>query len=200
MSDTMSSPSHTADELSDALRSAFEWASAAVSQVEVDDLDKPTRCRAWTVRMLVNHMLGAIDGFATGVPKGDVMPWVDVTVDRFQGAPRAAYDAAWPPAIAAWAAADPADSTHMPWADLPNALASQLLILESVVHGSDLLLAIGREATIPDELAQPVLALSEILLADPTNRGDAFEPAVQVPENVSMSDRLVAFLGRVPSS
>lgn len=102
------------------------------------------------------------------------MPWVDTTIDLFEGDLGASYAAAWPTAVEAWAAADPDGSVNMPWPDMPNALASHLLVFESAVHGWDLLKALGRDPAIPDDLA------------DPANRGDAFKPAVEASDTAAL--------------
>lgn len=182
----------------DMLREAFEWASGIVHNVKDDQLDDPTPCEGWTVRMLMTHMIGAVQAFAAGVPVGDVSPQVDVNIDRCGGDWGAIYDAAWPGVVQAWANADPDASTEFPWGPTPNAIARQLLLMESAIHGSDLAKATGQDSKIPDDLALATSSLTAILYSDPANRAGEFAPAIAVPDDASPSDKAVAFLGRQP--
>lgn len=180
------------------LQEAFEWTTGVVKGIDPGQLDQPTPCEGWSVRMLLNHMVGANRGFATGVPAGNVDPKCDPTVDQLGGDPAATYAGSWPGVVDAWTAADPEGMTELPWGPMPNMIASQLLLLESTVHGWDLARATGQDPTIPASLAGPVLELVTMLFADPANRGEDFQPAVEVEDGASVTTRLVAFLGRRP--
>jgi hypothetical protein len=57
--------------------------------------------------------------------------------------------------------------------------------------------ALGRPMPLDDEVAERGLAfMQQGLTAD--NRGDAFGPAIEVPEDAGAYERLVAFAGRDP--
>ena len=180
------------------LREAFEWASGVVHNVKADQLDDPTRCEGWTVRMLMTHMIGAAQAFAAGVPVGHVRPQVDVKVDLCGDDWGAVYDAAWPGVLEAWANADPEGSTEFPWGPTPNVIARRLLLMESAIHGSDLAAATNQDSRIPDDVAEATSELTAILYSDPGNREGEFAPAIAVPEDASPSDKAIAFLGRQP--
>ncbi|HUP99588.1 MAG TPA: TIGR03086 family metal-binding protein [Aeromicrobium sp.] len=180
------------------LREAFQWASRIVHNVKTDQLDDPTRCEGWTVRMLMTHMIGAAQAFAAGVPVGKVSPQVDVSIDLCGDDWGSTYDAAWPGVLDAWAVADPDASTDFPWGPTPNAIARQLLLMESAVHGSDLAKATGEDSRIPDDVAEATSELTAILYSDPANRAGEFAPAITVPYDASASDKAIAFLGRHP--
>ena len=180
------------------LREAFQWASGIVGRVTADQLDDPTRCEGWTVRMLMTHMIGAAEAFAAGVPVGDVSPQVDVKIDLAGDAWGARYDRAWPGVVEAWANADPDGSTQFPWGPTPNAIARVLLLMESAIHGSDLAAATGQDSRIPDDLAIATSELTAMLYSDPANRAGDFAPEIAVPDDASASDKAVAFLGRQP--
>src|SRR5215471_12897975 len=96
------------------LREAFQWTSGVVANVKPDQLDDPTRCEGWTVRMLMTHMIGAAQAFAAGVPAGNVSPQVDVRVDLCGDDWGATYDQAWPGVLQAWADADAEGATEFP--------------------------------------------------------------------------------------
>jgi hypothetical protein len=65
------------------------------------------------------------------------------------------------------------------------------------VHTWDLLRATGRPLPLDDEVAERGLAFMQQGMTE-ENRGDAFAPAVSVPDDASAYDRLVAFAGRDP--
>lgn len=180
------------------LRESFQWASGVVAGVKPEDLDRPTPCDEWNVRMLLNHMIGSARAFAVGVPNGAVNPQVDPSVDLFEDDPGELYEASWPAAVDAWAMVDAEGMTELPWGPMPNLLAAQLLLVESAVHGHDLAKATGQDATIPEAPAQAALAFATMLLNEPEMRGNDFKPPVAVSEGASTTDRLVAFLGRHP--
>jgi uncharacterized protein (TIGR03083 family) len=69
--------------------------------------------------------------------------------------------------------------------------------LELAVHGWDLSRACGRREPIPAALATALLPVSALLVPR-TGRYPLFGPPVTVPPEASPSDRLVAYLGRIP--
>ena len=69
--------------------------------------------------------------------------------------------------------------------------------LEMAVHGWDLSRACGVCQPIPGALAAGLLEISP-LLVPPTGRAPLFGPPVTVPPMATLSDRLVAYLGRNP--
>ncbi|WP_313810708.1 maleylpyruvate isomerase family mycothiol-dependent enzyme [Glutamicibacter sp.] len=69
--------------------------------------------------------------------------------------------------------------------------------IEFTAHGWDLGIGMDPQHRIPEELAEKVLELARGMLTDEL-RGSHFAPRRQVPESTNASDRLVAFLGRVP--
>jgi uncharacterized protein (TIGR03086 family) len=85
-------------------------------------------------------------------------------------------------------------SCELPLGTLPSRAAAHVNLVEVVVHGWDVSQATGEGATIPLELAEPMLEFSRQAV-DPA-RGRAFGPDLAVGDTVA--DRLVAFLGRKP--
>ena len=77
------------------LEKAFESASGVIAGIGADDLSEMTPCEDWTVRMLLNHIIGANRAFAAGVPVGEVNPKCDPSVDLFGDDPAGAYAASW---------------------------------------------------------------------------------------------------------
>lgn len=180
------------------LEKAFESASVVIARLGADDLSEMTPCEGWTVRMLLNHMIGANRAFAAGVPVGEVNPKCDPEIDLFDDDPAGAYATSWPGVVRAWGDAADDGVTTFPWGPMPNAIACQLLVLESTVHGWDLARATGGDDAIPADLVDTTLGLATMLFADPANRGVDFGPPVDVAPDATPTGRLVAFLGRRP--
>ncbi|WP_165372042.1 hypothetical protein [Streptomyces sp. L-9-10] len=75
-------------------------------------------------------------------------------------------------------------------------LVEQLLI-EMLVHGWDLAMAIGQRPGFAEETVEAVLpSVREIYGALPRTPGGSFASEAPVPDGSSATDRLAAFLGR----
>ena len=68
---------------------------------------------------------------------------------------------------------------------------------EFAVHTWDLVRAIGSDRELDPEVAERGLGFMSRALT-PDSRGDAFAPAVSVPEDTPIYDRLAAYAGRDP--
>ncbi|WP_254185469.1 hypothetical protein [Nocardioides panacis] len=68
---------------------------------------------------------------------------------------------------------------------------------EIAVHTWDVVRATGQPARLLPEVAERGLAFMSAMLT-PENRGEVFGPAVQVPDDAPVYDRLAAFAGRPP--
>ena len=66
---------------------------------------------------------------------------------------------------------------------------------EIAVHTWDLVRATGQSVELAPEVAERGLGFMSAMLT-PENRGEAFGPAVDVPEDAPVYDRLAAFAGR----
>jgi uncharacterized protein (TIGR03086 family) len=71
--------------------------------------------------------------------------------------------------------------------------------LEVAVHGWDVSQACGDERPIPADLARELAEIASVLVTD-ADRGVLFAVPVAVAATASPSDRLTAFLGRMPRS
>jgi uncharacterized protein (TIGR03086 family) len=168
--------------------------------VTADQLVLPTPCAEYTVRDLIEHVDGAATGFAA-LARGD-----DPPDDEPTGAPAAAVPD-WRDGVAkhVWALGeawrDPAawrgSSTVAGGLELPNERWGKIALTELVVHGWDLAKATGQ----PFELAEPALRacyehVAEFVPNAPV--AGLWGPAVGVPEDAPLLDRLLAITGRTP--
>ncbi|MFF9480746.1 TIGR03086 family metal-binding protein [Streptomyces sp. NPDC014733] len=164
-------------------------------------LDAPTPCTEYAVRNLLGHLMGLTAAFrdtaakelgpSTGTSPGSALPdiapgWRDELAARLD-----ALATAWH-RPAAWEG-----ETQAGGITLPAALAGRIALNELVLHGWDLARATGRPYA-PDTAS---LGVSYALLApaaeDP-DRGGMFGPAVPVPDDATLLDRVVALSGRRP--
>ena len=166
------------------LSRALDQARAALTTLDPADLDRPTHCGDWTVRDLAGHLVAAPAHFLQ-MANGEEVDW---------SAPPAAPEDEWSRTftddserlVASWSGRG---EDEIGMADWQSA--------EIGVHTWDLLHATGHSMPLDPEVAERGLAFMQQGLTD-DNRGQAFGPAVTVPEDASPYERLVAFAGRDP--
>jgi uncharacterized protein (TIGR03083 family) len=166
------------------LSRALDQAGDALASVHRDDWDKPTPCEGWSVRQLASHLAAAPEHFLQQA-RGEEVDW---------SAPARVADGEW----AGHCRTHGDDLIHH-WHGQPDDQAAQAdwQSAELGVHTWDLVTALGRPMPLDDEVAERGLAfMQQGLTAD--NRGKAFGPAIEVPEDAGAYERLVAFAGRDP--
>jgi uncharacterized protein (TIGR03083 family) len=164
------------------LSRALDQAGDALAAVRPDDLDRPTPCEGWTVRELADHLAAAPEHFLQLV-RGEEVDW-------------SAGTGVAVPQLAAHFRTHADDLLHH-WHGQPDDQIDQAdwQSAELGVHTWDLVQALGRPIALDDEVAERGLAfMRQGLTAD--NRGQAFGPEVEVPEDAGSYERLAAFAGR----
>jgi uncharacterized protein (TIGR03086 family) len=68
--------------------------------------------------------------------------------------------------------------------------------VDQLVHGWDIAKATAQDTTMPDDLAEAALEMINGMTSE--QRGASFKAEVEIPENASKQDRLIAFVGRQP--
>ncbi len=185
------------------LASALEDAGGLVAAVAPDQWDRPTPCTDWTVRQLVNHLVGGNRIFAR-VLRGEQLPPPEelhraAGQDHLGDDPAAAFRASADEMLAAFEGPEVLQQTHtVPAGTMPGAAVVHLRIVETLVHGWDLARAIGRPAPFPDAMVEPELAASRELLGRLPEGRRPFAPPQPVADDAPAIDRLAALLGRTP--
>ncbi|WP_328308228.1 TIGR03086 family metal-binding protein [Streptomyces sp. NBC_00442] len=171
--------------------------------VRDDQLAGPTPCPAYALRDLLAHVLGLGAAFqdaarkktgpTTGTAPGTVAP-PELPDDWRTSLPEqlAAMTDAWRDP-AAWEG-----EAQIGGLRLPAAVTGRVGLDELVVHGWDVARATGqdyRPAAADLEVSYAFLAPSK---DDPAARGTAFGPAVQVPHDAPLLDRVIGMSGRDP--
>jgi uncharacterized protein (TIGR03086 family) len=185
-------------------RRAVAATEQLVNGVQADQLDVPTPCTAWTLRQLVEHMIGQHEGFAlaaSGAPS-DLTAWRSRPVGSD---PARTYAQA--AALVTAAFAEPGVLDRDFWlpeirhtAPFPARAAIGFHFLDYVVHAWDVAKALGVPPGLDDDLLQVALALAEQVPDNPKVRGprSQFQPGVPVPSGAPVIDRIVGLLGRQP--
>ena len=173
---------------------SLAYTRVMLADVRPDNLQRPTPCAGWTLGHLLAHMEDALDAFteaAAGRVEVEPVPPTTTRVDALREKACAL--------LGAWMAARPA-SERVEVGDL--GLDAPLLVataaLEITVHGWDVGQATGRQARIPEELAEGLLAVAQEVI-DPVDRGPRFaNPRPSLPEAAS-DVRLLSWTGRAPA-
>ncbi len=168
----------------DVLSRALAQTADVLSAVPADKLSAVTPCQDWDVATLIAHVVAAPRNFVT-MASGGQPDW-----------------SAEPPLPADWTAEfrAAADELLHVWNEAGDATSPQAVdwqTAEFAVHTWDLARATGQSTDLDPEVAERGLGFMRGALT-PDNRGGAFGPAVTVPEDGPVYDRLAAFAGRDP--
>jgi uncharacterized protein (TIGR03086 family) len=179
------------------LQRAVDNAAEVIGNVQPADLSKPTPCREWDVRMLLNHIIGSTYLFAGVINERPIDtrgPVPDLVGDN----PVASYAAGAKAMMAAWRTPGTLERRlKLPFAELPGAVAIQIITSDQIVHTWDLLQALGRGRSLDSELAGAALQIAERMYPVEGRRpGLPIEAAIPVVGDAPIQDRLAAHMGR----
>jgi uncharacterized protein (TIGR03086 family) len=171
-----------------------------LANVKDDQLGDATPCADWSVKDLINHIIGGNFLFALSTS--------GKTVDTSQPRPDfvgngnflAAYEQASNAQIEGWRTDGVMELTmELPFGTMTGKDAIRIALLEAVVHGRDLAKATGQDYSIPDEVALPMLeGLKKVMPGGKRPPQMPFGDEIAVPDGAPVGDKLVAFLGREP--
>lgn len=191
-------PEPARDEVGERALALFErgtaWTAERVAGIRLNQLRSPTPCDEWTVRDVVNHLIGVLNMFTEATKGGALGPPPRGTPPDVAGDdPASAYDEARASTIAAYRAAARGEGTAIGPRTLGVAFVDQL------VHGWDIAVATGQDARFPDDLAEAAFGMIDGQI-EPAARGPGkiFKDAVPVPVDSSAQDKLIGYTGRHP--
>jgi uncharacterized protein (TIGR03086 family) len=182
------------------LSRGFASTGKVLAGVSADQLDATTPCASWTVRELINHIVGGTNYFAvtaeTGTaPSGEAPDFStgDYVSEFKEGAARAVQ------AFEADGAME--KSMKLPFAELPGSAFVNIATVDTFTHGWDLARATGQPTDLDPELASNLLSIAQGFLPDALRGPDGqapFGPKVEPAAAACPADQLAAFLGRRP--
>lgn len=184
------------DEVISDYRRIVDGVRPIVERIGDGDWDRPTPCSDWTVRDVLNHIVGGqrrLGAMARGeepAPRGSDVLGTD---------PKAAFREATAEVQAL--AATPGlleRSVPTPFGEQPASFVVLMQCNELLVHGWDLARSVGAPVdTLPADLAERTLGMvRDRLNGVPRPEGGPFAAERAVASDAPVSDRLAAFLGR----
>ena len=179
------------------LGAALDQAGAVIATVNPEQATLPTPCDDYDVNQLIGHMQAVVRRIG-----------VVLSGQPFWSVPRELETSDW---LADWAAgraatdavlADDSCLTRevtVPWGTVAGASAAASYIGELSVHSWDLATALGRTDMLNDALATAALpAYMDKVPAEPRGPEIPFGPVVEVGDDATPYERLVAWTGRDP--
>jgi uncharacterized protein (TIGR03086 family) len=160
-----------------------------VAGLTPEQLDTPTLATDFTVRGVLEHMIGGATVFAAAFRGEDA-------ADPELGDPLASLGEALGDLVAAVSTPGALDRTiAAPFGDVPGETFARFVVLDGLVHGWDLATATGQPYEPPVELVAAVQAFADEAL-DPLRDGDTFAAAAEPPSGATPIEQLVATTGR----
>ncbi len=174
------------------LERAIGYALGSVHAIEPAELELPTPCRGWDLRMLLRHVRESFAALQEAVDGRVALG----SVDRGEPEdPASDFRLAAVRLLGSW--------THAPElermvliGDCPatTSVVTAAGALEVTVHGWDISIARNRRRPIPEPLAVELLPLAHELVVDRTG---LFDPAIRVPAGSGPDRELLGHLGRL---
>lgn len=163
--------------------------AGTVGGISPDQLDAPTPCEEFTVRGVLQHMIGGATAFAAAF-RGETAsePSLDDPLATFGATLTNLAEAIQSPGALE-------RTVEAPFGAVPGETFARFVVLDGLVHGWDLATATGQAYEPPEELVAAVQAFGEQALP-PLAGSDAFGHATEAPADATPIERLAALTGR----
>jgi uncharacterized protein (TIGR03086 family) len=167
-----------------------------VAGVAADQWSTPSPCDGWTVRDVLNHVVGGMRIFAAELNGRE--PEAEHEADWLGADPVDAFATAGDLDLAAWHTPEAFSGTvSISLGQLPASFAAVIHLVELVTHGVDLAVATGQLHLIDEQLCAEVLGLlTGMGGVDPYRVPTVFGPEVLTEPEAPAHARLAAYLGR----
>lgn len=186
--------SASSDPLVVLLGRAFEAVGILISNVSTDQWSAATPCADWSVRRLVEHLIGMNRVFTALL--GDAPVPRAAAADQVEQDPVTAYRETSAALLLAFGQPGALDRQYTgPLGTASGGERLQIRLYDLLAHGWDLAGATGQPVNLPDDLVESSVAFARRQLAGQSRDG-RFGPPRNVDENASAIEQLVAFLGR----
>ncbi|HYU39408.1 MAG TPA: TIGR03086 family metal-binding protein [Acidimicrobiia bacterium] len=181
------------------LRQAFASTGSILRNVSAEQLDLPTPCASWTVRDLVNHIVGGTTYFAVTAETGTGTAPPVGDADHTAGDFKAEFEQGAERAVKAFSADGAMEKVMtLPFGELPGSIFVLVAANDTFTHGWDLATATGQPTDLDPALAARLLEAAQFIpdeFRGPDGQAP-FGPKVDVPEPASAADKLAGFMGR----
>ncbi|MFD4293700.1 TIGR03086 family metal-binding protein [Rhodococcus sp. NPDC058505] len=176
------------------LERAIAYTDGALRSVTDRDLDRPTPCSGWDLRMLLAHMNESLTVLEEVVLDRAVV-LVPASIPDAGTDPVAALHDRACRMMSAWRGSGDRGAIRVGGVPLPSDIAAAAGALEVAVHGWDVAAACGVPREIPGGLADELLWCARLLVSD-ADRPGRFAAPRRVSASAGPGERLLAFLGR----
>lgn len=177
----------------DALEQTFQHAQGVIGGVRADQYGDTTPCAEWTVRDLLDHMIGVVAGLGAAAAGQPPRAPFELSSD-----PAAQFEQAAAAALAGWRTPGVLDRVVDGGpGPMPGRVLAGINLLDTATHTWDLATATGQDPSLPDDVAAAALEAS-VATISPELRPGRFGPEIVPPDGAAPTERLVAFLGRTP--
>ena len=176
-----------------------------VAGVQQSQLDAPTPCAEWNVHGLINHLIGGLE-FTAGTMAGNPP---NIRITEADSSYIAEQDAAV--LIQAYhsevdrileSASEPGAMERIvptpSFGAMPIGRFLLGTLLDQFIHGWDLAKATGQDTTLAPDVVEFAYALLSSGWADQGRAVGFIGPALAAPDDASLQDRLIAYMGRQP--
>jgi uncharacterized protein (TIGR03086 family) len=156
-----------------------------------DDASRQTPCSEYNVTQLTGHLLKSVTAVGGMAGAECSEPDANDSVERqVIGAAR--------PALDAWHRRGLEGNVPFGKDEMAAKNACAILSIEFLVHAWDYAVAVGHNVNAPGSLAEYVLGLAHKVIRPELRSRAGFDEPVDVPEDASALDQLIAFTGRDP--
>ena len=180
-------------------RRALDATHKIVAGIQPDQRTLPTPDEGWDVRALLNHIVSG-NLWAVELTAGQT---IDEVGDRLDGDmlgddPLGAYGASAQAAAAAFEVAGALDAQcAVSYGPVPGSVYAGHRFIDVLIHGWDLAIATGQDATLDSALVAACLAVVEPQ-AGLMQASGSYGSHVDAPADADPQTRLLALLGRRP--
>lgn len=169
-----------------------------IANTSPEQLRNATPCDKWTVRDLINHMVGGGLMFGAALKGEPVAIDADGPLPDMLGAdPVAAWDGAltaFGEGIDSPGALD-RDIT-LPFGTVPGSVVLEIAKFDLLVHAWDLAQATDQTFDPPAEIVEPAIGAAQMIITPALRDGDTFAAEVTAPAGATLIERLAAVAGR----
>ncbi|MEY2424046.1 MAG: hypothetical protein QOI95_4113 [Acidimicrobiaceae bacterium] len=174
-------------------------ADEVVDKVGPNELANATPCSEWTVRDVMNHVVGGATMFAECVESGSIaderfgqLMGGDNLGDDYKGAFHTATDRA----RAAFSGDGALEKiVKLPFGEMPAGIALNIAVMDVMTHAVDIARATGQKID-DDELLATALTIGRQLITEDFRTPGMFDAEQPASADASAEDKLLAFAGR----
>jgi uncharacterized protein (TIGR03086 family) len=170
--------------------------TALVDQLEPGDLGNPTPCANFTLRDVLDHMIGGATSFVPAF-RGEQPPEAATSPAGAEEDPTADFRRAMDDLLAAVNSPGAMERTvSAPFGDVPGSVFARFVAFDGLIHGYDMATSAGLAYDPPADVVAAVDAFARDAVGADMRDGDTFAQETSAPAGATALQRLVAFSGR----